>query len=343
MLRSFPFSYNSLLYSFHMRGTVVGVLRGGPSREHEVSLASGHAIIANLLKDRFTVRDIYIDKQGTWHERGRPITPNNALHSVDVVVIGLHGEYGEDGEVQKLLEKYGVPYTGSDSFASFTAMHKVMAKEKAKEAGLLTARYHFIEEGTPNVDEVLSEIVRTFPQPVVVKPARWGSSVGITLTTGYAPLHTAVTGLLAQGSGGVLVEEYIKGTEATAGVVEGLRGEALYALPPIEIVPPTGDTFWSYDAKYSGATKEIVPGRFTKQVSDELERQARLMHNALELRHYSRSDFIVTPKGIYYLETNSLPGLTGESLFPKSLGAVGVSFGEFLSHIIDLARAGKKR
>lgn len=328
-----------------MRGTVVGVLRGGPSREHEVSLASGHAIIANLPKDRFTVRDIYIDKQGAWHERGRPITPDRALNSVDVVVIGLHGEYGEDGEVQKVLERHGVPYTGSDSFTSFIAMHKVMSKEKAKEAGLLTPEYRYIEPSTSNaaMEQMLRDVVRMFPQPVVVKPARWGSSVGVTLTTGYAPLHTAVTGLLREGAGGVLIEEYVKGTEATAGVVEGLRGEALYALPPIEIIPPPTDSLWSYDSKYSGTTKEIVPGRFSKQINDELARQARVMHSALELRHYSRSDFIITPKGIYYLETNSLPGLTTESLLPKSLAAVGVSFGDFLSHIIDLARAGKKR
>ena len=327
-----------------MRGTVVGVLRGGPSREHEVSLASGHAIIANLPKERFTIRDIYIDKQGTWHERGRPISPDQALRAVDVVVIGLHGGYGEDGEVQKLLERHGVPYTGSGPFASFVAMHKVMAKEKAKQAGLRTPEYKFIEPSasSADVEKMLRDVVRTFPQPVVVKPVRDGSSVGVTLTTGYAPLHTAVTGLFAQGAHGVLVEECIRGTEATVGVVENMRDEALYALPSIEIIPPQGD-FFSYNAKYSGSSKEIVPGRFTKQVSEELARQARLMHDALELRHYSRSDFIVTPKGIYYLETNSLPGLTGESLFPKALGAVGVSYGEFLSHLIDLARYGRKR
>ncbi len=327
-----------------MRGTVVGVLRGGPSSEHEVSLASGHAIIANLSKERFTVRDIYIDRQGSWYERGRPITPERVLSAVDVVVIGLHGDYGEDGEVQKLLERYGVPYTGSDSFASFVAMHKVMAKEKAKDAGLRTPAYRFIESSASRteVERQLSEVVRTFPQPVVVKPVRGGSSVGVTFTTGYAPLHTAVTGLFAQGAHGVLVEECIKGTEATAGVVEGLRGEALYALPPIEIIPPPGD-FFSYAAKYSGTSRELVPGRFTKQVNEELSRQARLMHDALELRHYSRSDFIITSKGIYYIETNSLPGLTSESLLPKSLAAVGVSFEEFLSHILHLAQHGRKR
>jgi len=344
MLMSGLFPFSCLLYFPHMRGTVVGVLRGGPSREHDVSLASGHAIIANLPKEHFTVRDMYIDKQGTWYERGRPISPDRALCAVDVVIIGLHGEYGEDGEVQKLLERYGVPYTGSDSFASFVAMHKVLSKEKAKSAGLLTPNYRFIEEScsSRDLEQTLRDVVRTFPQPVVVKPTRWGSSVGVTLTTGYAPLHTAVTGLLAEGAGGVLVEEYVKGAEATAGVVEGLRGERLYALPPIEIIPPERD-FFSYAAKYSGTTKEIVPGRFTKQVNDELERQARVMHDALGLRHYSRSDFIITPKGIYYLETNSLPGLTSESLLPKSLAAVGVSFSEFLSHLVGLARAGRKR
>ncbi|KND49530.1 MAG: D-alanine-D-alanine ligase [Parcubacteria bacterium C7867-008] len=327
-----------------MRGTVVGVLRGGPSREHEVSLASGHAIIANLPKEHFTVRDIYIDKQGVWHERGRVVTPHRALHSVDVVIVGLHGEYGEDGEVQKLLEKSGVPYTGSDSFSSFVAMHKVLSKEKAKQAGLKTPNYYYIEESTPphHVEQMLRDVVRTYPQPVVVKPTRWGSSVGITMTTGYAPLHTAVTGLLAQGAGGVLVEEYIRGTEATTAVVEDMRGEKLYALPSIEIIPPTSD-FFSYQAKYSGDTREICPGRFDKQTHAELERQARLMHDVLGLRHYSRSDFIVTPKGIYYLETNSLPGLAPECLLPKSLDAVGVSFSDFLSHLVALARAGKKR
>lgn len=324
-----------------MRGTVVGVLRGGPSKEHEVSLKTGHAIITNLPEDRFTTRDIYIDKEGAWHERGRPTTPDRVLPSVDVVVIGLHGEYGEDGEVQKLLERYGVPYTGSDSFGSFIAMHKVLTKERAKDIGLLTPKYRFIEEGS-DTHAAAMEIVRSFHQPVIVKPLRWGSSVGITIVGGFQPVHQAIDALLANGAGGVLVEELIRGTEATAGVVEGLRDEALYALPPIEIVPPESD-FFSYNAKYSGATREIVPGRFAKPVQEELMRMARAMHEELGLRHYSRSDFMVSPKGIYFIETNTLPGMTSESLLPKSLAAIGVSFPEFLSHLVDLALKGKKR
>ncbi|MDB5264659.1 MAG: D-alanine--D-alanine ligase [Parcubacteria group bacterium] len=324
-----------------MRGTVVGVLRGGPSREHEVSLASGHAILSNLPDGRYTTRDIYIDKEGAWHERGRKIEPSAILRSVDVVVVGLHGEYGEDGEVQKLLERHGVPFTGSDSFGSYLAMHKVLAKEKAREAGLLTPRYYLVEPGM-DADIAAREIIRTFPQPVVVKPIRWGSSVGISIVGGYLPVYQAISNLIEEGAGGVLVEELIRGTEATAGVVEHMRDEAIYMLPPIEIVPPEHAEFFSYDVKYSGATKEICPGRFPKNVSESLMEAAKTMHQHLGLRHYSRSDFIISPKGVYYLETNTLPGLTRESLLPKSLAAVGVSFPEFLSHLIDLAISKKR-
>jgi len=205
-----------------MNGTVVGVLRGGPSREHDISLLTGHAIVANLPRDRFTVRDIYIDRQGVWHERGKPSTPADILRSLDVVVIALHGEYGEDGEVQRLLEQFGIPYTGSDSLSSHFAMHKVLSKERAKQAGLRTPRYEFIEPGA-DVDTIVFNIIRNFHQPVVVKPIGWGSSVGVSIVGGYAPVQRAINDLLTE-TPGVLVEEYIRGTEATAGVIENLRG-----------------------------------------------------------------------------------------------------------------------
>lgn len=317
-----------------MRGTIVGVLRGGPSREHEVSLKTGHAILTHLPKDRYTARDIYLDKAGVWHVQGRPVTPEEALRSVDTVVVGLHGEYGEDGEVQKILERFGVPYTGSDSFASYLAMHKLLAKQKALELGVLTPKYSFIEPGA-DVDVLVADVVRRFHQPVVVKAVRWGSSVGVSVVGGYPAIHQAVSSILEE-AGGVLVEELIRGREATAGVVEGLRGEKLYALPSIEIVPPSDD-FFSYEAKYAGKTQEICPGRFSKAEKQELERLSRVMHEALGLRHYSRSDFIVSPRGIYYLETNTLPGMTSESLLPKSLAAVGVELPEFLSHLVELS------
>ncbi len=315
--------------------TIVGILRGGPSREHEVSLKTGAAMLANLPEEKFIARDIYINKNGIWHDRGRSTSPERVLRQVDVVLNGLHGEYGEDGEVQKLLELFGVSYVGSDSFGSYLAMHKLMSKTRAQEAGLSTPKFFYVEKVSESEPTVL-EITRAFHQPVIVKPVNGGSSIGVSIVGGYVPVLAAVEKLFSEGASSVLIEEYIRGKEAAAGVVEGLRGEKLYALPPVEIIPPNDD-FFSYDAKYSGETREVCPGKFTRVAAEELQRAAKIMHRALGLRHYSRSDFIVSPKGVYYLETNALPGLTTESLMPKSLAAVGVSLPEFFSHLVNLA------
>jgi D-alanine-D-alanine ligase len=325
-----------------MRGTVVGVLRGGPSREHEVSLRSGHAVMNALPRERYAVRDIFIDKEGVWHERGLRTSPAAILPSIDVAVIALHGEYGEDGEVQKLLEKFGTPYTGSDSFASFEALHKVISKEKARKVGISVPRYTFIEQ-PEDAESAVQEVIRTYPQPVMVKAPRWGSSVGVTAPAGYQPVHQAVTGLFAEGAGGALIEEFIRGTEASVGVIENMRDEKLYALPAIEIIPPSHLSFLTYDAKYGGQTQEVAPGRFSKQVMTELQNYAKLMHKELGLRHYSRSDFIVSPKGIYFLETNTLPGLGAGTTLPNGLSSVGITLTQFLEHVIALAMESRKR
>ncbi|MBI4088545.1 ATP-grasp domain-containing protein [Candidatus Kaiserbacteria bacterium] len=315
--------------------TVVGVLRGGPSHEHEVSLKTGAAMLANLPEERFAARDIYIDRNGQWHDRGRPTAPERILRQLDVVLNGLHGEYGEDGEVQKVLERFGVPYAGADSFGSYLAIHKLMAKVRAEEAGLLTPRFRHVERAEES-EEGATDAVRKFHQPVVVKPIGWGSSIGVSIAGGYAPVLAAVKKLFDEGASSVLIEEFISGREATVGVVEGLRGEELYALPSIEVIPPQDD-FLSYDAKYSGKTREVCPGNFSRMENEELQHAARVIHRALGLRHYSRSDFVVTPKGIYYLETNALPGLTGESLMPRALAAVGIPLSDFFSHLVNLA------
>ncbi len=313
----------------------VGVLRGGPSREHEVSLKTGASIIKHLPEDMFVARDIYIDKSGVWHDRGKPTPIERILRQLDVVFIGLHGEFGEDGEVQKILEKFGIPYTGGDALSSHFAMHKMLSKMKAREEGVLTPDFRYVER-REDAEMVVADSIRSFHQPVVVKAVSWGSSVGVSIESGYGAVLGAVQKLFAEGAGGVLIEEYIQGREATAGVVEGLRGEKLYALPTVEIIPPK-DTFFSYNTKYSGETLEICPGNFSRTETEEIQRVAKVMHRALGLRHYSRSDFMVTKKGVYYLETNSLPGLTEHSLLPKALAAIGVPFPHFLSHLAMLA------
>ncbi len=175
-----------------------------------------------------------------------------------------------------------------------------------------------------------------FPLPVIVKPTSSGSSVGVKIVKGFPELEEAIKQAFEH-SQSVLVEEFIDGIEATVGVVDGYRDHDLYALPPIEI-RPHGDRFFDFEAKYQGLSDEIVPGNFTEAQKKELEHLAKQAHKALGLRHYSRSDFMIHPKrGIFILETNTLPGLTEESLIPKALYSVGASLEHFLDHIVQLA------
>jgi D-alanine-D-alanine ligase len=322
-----------------MNGTVVGVLRGGPTSEHDVSLLSGHAIVANLPRDRYTTRDIYIDKRRTWHERGKPVAPADILRTTDVVISTLHGEYGESGEIQRMLEQSRVPYVGPDAINSYFALHKVIAKQRAIEAGIKTPKFRLVEADT-DIDALAYDITRTFSQPVVVKPLTSGSSVGVSVVGGYVQIHSAVSALLARHPLGVLVEEYIRGTEASVGVVEGLRGEELYVLPTVEILVPRGSHI-SYEQRHSGQLQEICPGRFDRTVHNELGHAAETMHRALGQRHYSRSDFIVGKNGVYFLELNTAAGtmLGKDSTFTRSLAAVGISFPDFLIHVLSKATA----
>ena len=316
----------------------IAVLRGGPSDEHEVSLKTGATVLGHLTDTtQYRPIDVFIDRSGVWHVRGVPTTPERALSFVDVAFNALHGTYGEDGTVQRILGRIGVPYTGSDALASALAMNKHLTKEALKNSGIRMARSVTLGV-TDDLDRVIIETFRTFPQPSVIKPASSGSSVGVTIARTFTDFSAGVKKAFNH-SAQVLVEEFIKGKEATVGVVDGLRGQMSYTLPPVEIVPPPTNPFFDYAAKYGGGTLERVPGNFSRAESDELQRLARVAHEALGLRHYSRSDFIVSPHGIYFLETNTLPGLTDQSLLPKSLAAVGVSMPEFINHLIELAKS----
>jgi len=319
-----------------MKGTVVGILRGGPSRGHEISLQTGHVMLNNLPPEDFTVRDIYIDRKGVWHERGRPVRPEQILNTVDVILLGLHGEYGEDGEIQKLLELHGIPYVGSDSLGSAITAHKILTKERAEDVGVRTPR-HVLIESTDDISTAAVEIVRNFPQPVIVKPIRWGSSAGITLASGYAPVVAAIQNLFLAGADMVMVEEFIRGTEVSVGVIEQFRGKEHYVLPPVQVLPSKDIGFFSFETKCKGKGVGLCPARITKEEEQELGRLATEMHKALGLRHYSGSDFIVSPRGIYYLETNTLPSMGPSSLLPHALKSVGASLSDFFTHLVNLS------
>lgn len=316
----------------------IAVLRGGVGAEHDVSLKTGAEVmrtIAENLGGTFRPLDVFIDRKGVWHVRGIPAAPERILSSADAVWNALHGEYGEDGTVQRVLERIGIPYTGSGPYAAAASMNKALAKTILEKHGIKTP-YAKTLAVSENLHEDIRALFRSFPQPSIVKPLNAGSSVGVSVARSFTEFEDGIRSAFSHAPQ-VLVEEYITGKEATCGVVDGLRGEAHYALPPVEIMPPASAHFFNYEAKYGGGTDERCPGNFSASERTALGHAALSAHTALGLRHYSRSDFIVSKQGVYFLEVNSLPGLTEHSLLPKALRAVGVSQPEFVSHVLKLA------
>lgn len=315
----------------------VGVLRGGPSSEYDVSLKTGGAVLKNLSHEKYQPIDIFIDKEGVWHLRGKVISPDRALAQVDVIFNALHGEYGEDGTVQKMLAAHCVPFTGSAALASAICMNKLATKERiapyADDWGLKLAPHRVVD---PTVLQDLSKVFEPFSGGAVIKPLVGGSSVGVSIARSLTEFKEGIVRALTVAPK-ALVEAYIKGREATCGVLEHFRGEPVYSMLPIEIIPPAECNFFDYEAKYGGKSQELCPGNFSKVEKRRIEQFARNIHEALGLRHYSRSDFILGSDGIYFLEVNTLPGLTEESLVPKALKAVGCEFPTFLDHLISLA------
>lgn len=315
----------------------VGVLRGGPGSEYEVSLRTGESVLHHLPRDKYQAHDILLDRNGLWHWRGLPIAPAAAARRVDVFFNALHGEFGEDGRVQVILDKIGAAYTGSGAAASALGMNKHQAKEIFRRHGLRVPPGWLFDARSAEAETLAREIFAKLSPPWIVKPTSRGSSVGVFYALTRPALRAAIDSARVS-SPVLLAEHYLAGREATVAVVDDFRGQEFYALPPIEIRRPAGRSVWTYDDKYSGQTEEICPAGFAEAIKRQLAETAVAAHRALGLRHYSRSDFIVTPHGIYLLETNSLPGLTSESLLPKALAAVGCRYGDFLDHVITLAR-----
>ena len=319
----------------------IAILRGGPSSEFEVSLKTGKAIL-EALQDDYDTLDIVIDKSGNWFSGGLQKEPQETLKGIEAVFNGLHGEYGEDGQVQKLLEQMHVPYTGAKALAASLSMQKDKAKEIYKQHGIKTPYSKVLSK--PDTEEGLdiqaTLVFRNFPMPVVIKPAGKGSSIGVSIAKNFEDLRQTMKSVYEY-SPKILIEEYIQGKEATVGIIEKMRNEKNYSLSPVEIRKPKQKELFDYELKYSTdpnlCIDKVCPGCFSMAEIKELEDLAIKAHESLDLRHYSRSDFIITPRrGIYVLETNALPGLTKESLFPIGLQSRDIKYKDFLNHILDL-------
>lgn len=321
-----------------MKNLRVAVLRGGPSEEYDVSLKTGRGVLDALSRRGLSTVDILVNKQGEWNLNGFIRRPEEALVGVDVVFIALHGVYGEDGAVQRILDRVGVAYTGSRAYPSAIAMNKILTKDVLRSIGVrMPAHMRVSSQGT-DVRRVASTIESLFGPSYIVKPINGGSSIGTVVAHGVHELVKALQVALATRED-VMVEELIYGKEATVGIVEGLRDQSHYVLPTIEIIPPASHGFFDYDVKYNGQTEEICPGRFSSSEKEKLSEAALKAHKMLGLYQYSRSDFMVDKKGeVYFLETNTLPGLTEESLVPKALSAVGHSYDDFIWHLVTTAK-----
>jgi len=297
------------------RGAAPGALRitvlaGGPSAEREVSLESGGAI-ARALRSRG--HDVALCDIG-------PRDLSALDRACDVVFSALHGEFGEDGQLQKELEARRLRFVGSGSSASRTAIDKVATKKVAIGLGILTAEYEVVSAGQPI----------SLAAPFVIKPIDQGSSVGtIIVRSGDASAKSAAE--VTSRFGRALVERFIDGAEITVGVLDGRP------LPPIRIVPR--QSFYDYHAKYQDDATEY---RFETGISqpclEQLSRDSARLFEALGCRHLSRVDWIVdAEERAWLLEINTLPGFTSHSLFPMAAKQAGMSFDDVCDHLVRRA------
>jgi D-alanine-D-alanine ligase len=321
----------------------ITILFGGTNKERMVSVASAQALHSALPEAELwfwdvddTVHEVRPDAL-LRHTRPfeQPFKPetrgigaiehalDKAKAEIRVLVLGLHGGNAENGELQAMCEMRGIAFTGSGSASSHLAFDKIAAKRFAEIAGV---------KGPPDVPLEKAEAALAEYGKLIAKPTRDGSSYGLIFVNANQDI---VAVRRAAKTEDYVIEPFIAGTEATCGVLERLDG-SLIALPPVEIIPAEGE--FDYRAKYlAKATQEICPGRFSPEISAEIMDQAIKAHQALSCCGYSRSDFIVAEKGPVYLETNTLPGLTKASLYPKALKAQGIEFADFLNDQITLA------
>ncbi len=312
----------------------VGVMRGGLGSEYEISLKTGGNVLASLSRDIYEPHDILIDSTGEWHINGVPTIPAKLMQHVDVVFNALHGEFGEDGKVQNILDLFKIPYTGSTAMPSAIGMNKELSKKYFAAIGIKVPHGVTVSRGE-DIGDVVLRVSAEIRAPYVVKPISGGSSIGLSLARDHRELISAIDRALAHGDK-ALIEEYVHGREVTLGVIDSANGIGAYATPPLEILLPEGQLF-DYDQKYNNLLHPVGPARMRDDERQALETAALRAHMHLGARHYARYDFIMTDEGPCLLEVNTLPGLTLTSLLPMSLKLHGLELPEFLDYVLGLA------
>ena len=345
----------------------LGVIFGGMSTEHDVSITSGTSVIKNLDKEKYAIKPMYIDEEGNWFIYTRPISeitvlevgeeiqekekienPIETLKTCDVIFLVLHGLYGEDGTIQGLLELLKKPYVGCKVLSSSICMDKAYSKILLAKAGIEQAKYIYVKkkrnqyfvvdkqmgETPASIEELSKKVKKELSYPVFVKPSNSGSSVGITKAHNEKELTEAVQ-YASQFDRKILIEEMIYGREVECAV---LGTDEIEASGVGEILP--AEEFYTFDAKYKNAqSRVVIPAQIEKELEQKIQQTAKKAFTAVDGSGLSRVDFFIEndTNRIIINEINTMPGFTQISMYPKLWEAMGVSYSELLDKLIELA------
>ena len=325
----------------------IGIIYGGISTEHDISIMSAKSVISNLNKEKYKIKELYINKYGKWFEiiDGKKEEIYNliwVLKDLDIAFPVLHGIGGEDGTIQGMLEILGIPYVGCGVFASSVGMDKIYTKILFEKAEIPQTPYVYVKNIKDNyviIDEKFDEeefeikkITDKIKFPMFVKPSNSGSSVGVKKSTNIEELKLAIENA-GHYDNKILIEQGIDGKEVECAVLD--VGEPI-ASTVGEI--QSAEEFYSYDAKYNNSeSKTIIPAKIENEQIEEIKRLAIKAFKTIDGRHLSRVDFFIEKETnkIYINEINTMPGFTQISMYPKLFEAVGIKYSELLDKLIE--------
>ncbi len=312
---------------------------GGYSSEYKISIKSGEVVYKTLSKEEDLNIYKVIIKKDIWYHEDKDlnkyeikkdtfqIIKNNHLINIDLVFNTIHGIPGENGEIQSYLEEIGINQTSSKSYESKITFDKNICKEEIKKIGYITPKSLIINK---NDHYDVEEIVSKLKLPIFIKPNAGGSSFGISRIDDKKNIINAVNFCFKEDDN-ALIEEEINGREISVGVIK-FKGEII-SLPPTEII--SHNSFFDYDAKYNGESDEITPADISKEEEEEVRKISLDIYKKLNLKGFSRCDFILRDKLFYFLEINTNPGLTEESILPQQAIAANISLLDLFRSVID--------
>lgn len=330
----------------------LGLIYGGVSTEHEVSISSYESIVNNINKDKYEITSFYISKDGTWFTDGkRTKDVFNSLKEMDCVFPILHGKNGEDGNIAGMLEIIGVSYVGCKTLSSAICMDKVITKKLLEKANISVVKYMFIKKINDNFywvqdnydyvlldKEILDLSVNTLLNyPVVVKPSRSGSSVGVSVANDYLELENAINEASIYDEK-ILIEEFIDGKELEVAVLgnNDLTVSNIGNIIPDEIV-------YSYNSKYKGNSKTVVLNTIEENLESKIKNIVLTTYKVLDCSGLARVDLFLIGNEILVNEVNTMPGFTSISMYPKLMESINISYTDLIDRLISLSMNDKNR